>query len=154
MRSWISMSRPRTGMNLWGRHRTQPDRNSSSVPARRRSFPFPDKFRPSQSSVGVCWWAGLLLPESTRESVRENEMRLLFSSYPIPTHSKHSLMALLSTEDASPLHMPKQSIAVPATSSAICAAVFCTWLNFITLFVFLYSYHSTREIKFPLRMKN
>ena len=46
-------------------------------------------------------------------------------------------MALLSTVAASPRQTPKHSMAMPASSSTVCAAAFFTWLNFITLSGFL-----------------
>ena len=36
----------------------------------------------------------------------------------MPTHSRHNLIALLSTVAASPRHTPKHSIAIPTTSNA------------------------------------
>ena len=42
-------------------------------------------------------------------------------------------MALLSTVAASPRQTPKHSMAIPAISSAICAAAFFPQLIFITL---------------------
>ena len=59
----------------------------------------------------------------------------------IPTkklsNSRHNLIALLSTVAASPRHTPKHNMAIPTTSNKACAAVFFTWLNSITLSLFL-----------------
>jgi hypothetical protein len=55
----------------------------------------------------------------------------------MPTHSKHNLIALLSTVAASPRHAPKHSMAIPTTSNVACAAAFFAQLNFITLSLFL-----------------
>ncbi len=46
-------------------------------------------------------------------------------------------MALLSTVAASPRQTPKHSMAIPAISSAACAAAFFPWLNFHHPFRFL-----------------
>lgn len=41
-----------------------------------------------------------------------------FFSYPIPMHSKHSLIALANTAFASPRMAPKQTMATPIASNA------------------------------------
>jgi hypothetical protein len=51
-------------------------------------------------------------------------VKRLKTFYPMPTHSRHNLIALLSTVAASPRHTPKHSMAAPASRSVICAAAF------------------------------
>ena len=60
---------------------------------------------------------------------------LLYTS--MPTHSRHNLIALLSTVAASPRQTPKHSMAIPTTSNMACATAFFTWLKFITPSLFL-----------------
>ena len=113
----------------WGRPRTPPDRSSSSAPARRRSSPPPDTVRPFGSSADAGWSAASPPPESSPGSGTWSVKRLK-NSYPMPTHSRHNLIALLSTVAASPRQTPKHSMVPPAISSAICAAAFFLQLIF------------------------
>ena len=54
-------------------------------------------------------------------------------SYPIPTHSRHNLIALLSTVAASPRKAPAHSITVPTAKSKACAAAFFQCIYYFTL---------------------
>ena len=119
-----------------GRLRMPQGRSSSSVPVHIRFFLLPDKFRPSENLTDADCSIKLPLPEYIRGS------ETIFAiypktSYPIPTHSRHNLTALLSTVTASPRKTPKHSIAIPTTKSAVCAVAFFQCINYITLSFFV-----------------
>lgn len=59
-----------------------------------------------------------------------------FFFYPIPIHSKHSLIALASTASASPRIIPKPTMATPTISKATCATGFIALNNLTTLLSF------------------
>ena len=63
--------------------------------------------------------AALQLPESIRGSGSEGFCLISFS-YPIPTHSIHNFIALLSTTAASPRKIPIRKNTRPAASKRIC----------------------------------
>ena len=58
-------------MPRWDKSLLLPDRNSNSIPAHRRIFPFPDSENHSKNWGDACWSEVLLLPESNRETVQE-----------------------------------------------------------------------------------
>ena len=99
------------------------DRSSSSAPAHILFFRLPDKFRPSENLADADCSIKPPLPECTHgsESVFVIYQKI---SYPIPTHSRHNLIALLSTVAASPRKTPTHSAAVPTAKSKVCAAAF------------------------------
>ena len=132
----------------------QPGRNSSSVPARTWFLPFPDKccrFQSSKSGYSCkAWQLPVSIPEKRPASVKH-----FFFSYPIPTHSKHNLIALSRTKPASPRQMPTASIAAPQTSRLICKTIFFNlasiFIGFNLLFLLFLFYSITLHIKSMLR---
>lgn len=137
-----------------GRHRQRLGRNSSSVPARTWFLPFPDKccrFQSSKSGYSCkAWQLPVSIPEKRPASVKH-----FFFSYPIPTHSKHNLIALSRTKPASPRQMPTASIAAPQTSRLICKTIFFNlasiFIGFNVLFLLFLFYSITLHIKSMLR---
>lgn len=110
-------------------------RSNSLAPVHIRFSRLHDKFRPLENLADADCSIKLPLPECTRgnESVFVIYLKI---SYPIPTHSRHNLIALLRTVAASPRKTPKHSITVPITKSAVCAAAFSQCINSITLSFF------------------
>ena len=145
------MTPPLPEMPRWDRLLRPPDKNSSSTPAHISFFRFPDKVCLLENSADADSSVKLLLPGSSPGNETKSVI-LLILSYPIPTHSKHNLIALLSTVTASPHQMPKHSMAVPAISNTTCAAVFFTQLIF-SPFPFFCPYHSAGRLKSLLRTK-
>ena len=66
--------------------------------------------------------------------------------YPIPTHSRHTLMALLSTVAVSPRSTPTHTMAAPANSKPTCAIVFFDCGNLLTPFIAALLYHRRCKI--------
>ena len=106
----------RSDRRLW-----RQDKSNSLVPGRTSSLHFPDKFSLWIDSGYECWSAALQLPESIRGSGPEGFCLISFS-YPIPTHSIHNFIALLSTTAASPRKIPTRKNTRPAASKRICVA--------------------------------
>ena len=145
------MSPPLPETPRWDRRRTPPDRSSSSAPAHRRSSPRPDTVRPLGNSEGAGWSIRLPPPVSSPGSAPKAARRSN-SFYPIPTHSRHSLIALLSTAADSPRQTPKHTMATPASSRKTCKAAFSLWLMNNSPSVFCH-YHSAGQLNSPLRIK-
>ena len=75
-------------------------------------------------------WSAASHPPVSNPEIGTWSAKRLKTFYPIPTHSRHNLIALLSTVAASPRQTPKHSMAAPAISSATCAAAFFPQLIF------------------------
>lgn len=146
-------------MSRLDKHPMRQDRNSSSDPAHKQPCLCLDKFRLKKSLADEYLSAELLLPESILGIWLIGLMPYifsyygfysLFSFYPIPTHSKQSLIALLKTVSVSPRIAPKPSIIDPEISSTACDKAFFALVNSITPFIF-WRHCSTSDIKFSLR---
>ena len=66
------MTLPLPEMPRWDKSLLLPDKNSNSIPAHRRTFPFPDSENHSKNLEDECWLEALLLPESNLEIVQED----------------------------------------------------------------------------------
>ena len=99
---------------------------------------------------GMTGWSTKLLPPVSSLGNGTETERLPKPSYPMPTHSRHNLMALLSTVATSLRHTPRHTITIPTASSAACAAVFIPYF-ILSSPSGLCRYHIIVDIRFLLR---
>ena len=103
------------------RHLWQLGKSNSSAQGHILFLPFPDKASLQTDSEYEDWPAVLQLPETIRGS-EPGSSCLILIFYPIPTHSIHNFIALLSTVAASPRKIPTRKNTRPAASKKICIA--------------------------------
>ena len=150
MRNRLQPGRLQSDRRLW-----RQDKSNSLVPGRTSSLHFPDKFSLSTDSGCECWSAALQPPGSIRGSGPEGFCLISFS-YPIPTHSIHNFIALLSTTAASPRKIPTRKNTRPAASKRTCVA-FSDFIKIllsmfkVRLLTFRCLHYTIEGVKFLLR---
>ena len=115
------MNRLQPGRLQSDRHLWQLGKSNSSARGHILFLPFPDKASLQTDWEYEDWSAVLQLPGTIRGS-EPGSFYLILISYPIPTHSIHNFIALLSTTAASPRKIPTRKNTRPAASKKNCVA--------------------------------
>ena len=115
------MNRLQLGKLQSDRHLWQMGKSNSSALVYILFLAFPDKVFLKTDSEYEDWSAVLQLPENIRGNQPDSSCLILIF-YPIPTHSIHNFIALLSTVAASPRKIPKRKKTRPTASKKICIA--------------------------------
>ena len=135
------------------KHRQHPDRSNSSAPAHMPFFLYRYKLSLSKSSADEYWSVASPRPEAKAETEPDSaKLYETLVSYPMPTHSKHILIALVKTRLTSLRQIPTPSMAMPRVRVSSWAFVFVFhFIDFsLSYAIFVLSLSNGRYRIFPV----